>query len=300
MSKPPPDNPELPDDDLVADDDPSLPVREIAEGFDDDWTDGDGEEDEEEFSLDQLSKAYAEVLRSQGSEAGETQDETAVESKPVDQSSPSEPASAADESTAGPPAERDFDASDLAAADNAGCPISPASIVEAILFVGAPKDVKLNSRKVAAVLRDVSPKEVTKIVRDLNKRYEKEKAAYRIKSDGGVFEMILAPELIEFQQDFFGRNKQVRLSQASIDVMAIVAYNQPVTKEQVDKIRLKPSGSILAQLVRRELLYIEPGETDPKVKYYSTTDRFLDLFQLEEIADLPQSHDISDIEELAD
>jgi segregation and condensation protein B len=82
--------------------------------------------------------------------------------------------------------------------------------------------------------------------------------------------------------------------------MAVVAYNQPTTREQVEKIRGKPSGSVLAQLVRRELLLIESGETNANVKYYSTTDRFLDLFNLDEITDLPQSHEVSDIEELAD
>ena len=92
----------------------------------------------------------------------------------------------------------------------------------------------------------------------------------------------------------------MRLSQSVIDVLAVVAYNQPVTRDQVDKIRGRSSGSVLNQLVRRELLSIEPGKTDPKVRYYSTTDRFLDLFHLEEIADLPQSHEVSDIEELAD
>ena len=241
--------------------------------------------DDEEFSLDQLSQAYAEVLKKRRDDGVEQ---------------PSDPADEADDEDelAPPPESPETESSE--ADDNAGCPISPESIIESILFVGAPKDVKLNSRKIAAILRDVSPKEVTKLVRELNDKYEKEDAAYRIKSDGGVFKMLLDPKLIDFQQDFFGRNRQARLSQAAIDVMAVVAYNQPVTRNQVDKIRSKPSGSVLAQLVRRHLLIIEPGETDPKVKYYSTTDRFLDLFQLEEIADLPQSHDVSDIEELAD
>jgi segregation and condensation protein B len=112
--------------------------------------------------------------------------------------------------------------------------------------------------------------------------------------------MVLDPKLVDFQKEFFGRNRQIRLSQAAIDVMAIVAYNQPVTREQVDKIRARPSGSVLNQLVRRQLLFVEPGETDSKIKYFATTDRFLDLFQLEEIADLPQSHDVSDMDELAD
>ena len=233
-------------------------------------------DDGEEFSLDQLSQAYAEVLRTRNGDAG-------VEDEPAES-----------------PVEEVEEVDDPKANDDAACPISPESIIESILFVGAPKGVKLNSRKVASVLRDVSPKEVTKIVRELNERYEKEDTAYRIESDGGVFKMILNPKLLDFQQDFFGRNKKVRLSQTAIDVMAVVAYNQPATRDQIEKIRRKSCGSVLSQLVKRELLSIQPGETNSTVKYYSTTDRFLDLFGLEEIADLPQSHEVSDIEELAD
>lgn len=242
--------------------------------------------EDEEFSLDQLSQAYATVLKNQ------------IDPEQSDQDNVKSPDSVANAS--------DVDSSDAVESeavetDNDGmCPVSPETIIESILFVGAPQGVKLTSRKVAAVLRDVSPKEVTTIVRQLNARYEKENTAYRIESEGGVFRMVLDPALNDFQQEFFGRNRQFRLSQASIDVMAIVAYNQPTTREQVEKTRGKPSGSILSQLVRRQLLLVEPGETNPKVRYFSTTDRFLGLFGLSEIEDLPQSHEISDIDDLVD
>ena len=236
-------------------------------------------ENDAEFSLNQLSKAYAEVIEAQ----------TGVKH------------------TVGLPDQSETSDSELQDAvaddsldDNAGCPISPESIVESILFVGAPRDVKLNSRKIAAVLRDVSPKEVTKIVSELNRRYEKENAAYRIKVDGGVFEMVLDPKLNDFQQEFFGRNREVRLSQAAIEVMAVVAYNQPITREQVEVLRAKPSGGVLKQLLKRQLLEETRDEKNPKVTYYCTAERFLDLFELEELADLPQSHDMADIADLSD
>ena len=134
---------------------------------------GPDDDDGVEFSLNQLSEAYAEVIEAQTGvkhtvgvpEESESSDDNTADAK-----------------------------SSSAVDDNAGCPISPESIVESILFVGAPRDVKLNSRKIAAALRDVSPKEVTKIVAELNRRYEKENAAYRIKADGGVFEMVLDPK----------------------------------------------------------------------------------------------------------
>ena len=93
----------------------------------------------------------------------------------------------------------------------------------------------------------------------------------------------------------------MKLSQPAIDVMAVVAYNQPLTREQVEKIRAKPSGNILAQLVRRDLLYIVPDEgSSAKTRRYATTDKFLDFFNLDEISDLPQSHEVSEFDEFSD
>jgi segregation and condensation protein B len=249
------------------------------------------EDEEEDFSLDQLSRAYARVLNPESEDSVDLESGENALVRP-DRRAPKETDEIEAEQAASDGDEVD---------DDAACPISPESIIEAILFVGSPKDVKLTSRKIAAVLRDVSPKEVTKIAKKINSRYEQENAAYRISSDKGALKMVLDNSLNEFQQEFFGRNKQVRLSQAAIDVMAVVAYNQPLTREQVDKIRAKPSGSILAQLVRRNLLYFVPDKgATAKTRCYGTTDKFLDFFNLEEIADLPQSHEVSDIDELAD
>jgi segregation and condensation protein B len=266
-----------PEDEENTEDDAALTPDEDSEESSPDEDDDDFD-DEPEFSLTQLSEAYAEVIEAQTGKR-----------PTVDVPAEADNAAESDETESNQ--END---------DNSGCQISPESIIESILFVGAPRDVKLNSRKIAAVLRDVSPKEVTKIVRELNAKYEKENTAYRIKSDGGVFDLVLAKDLLEFQQEYFGRNRQVRLTQAAIEVMAVVAYNQPITRDQVDKLRNKPSGSVLNQLIKRQLITVEPGTENPKVKYYSTTDRFLDFFQLDCVADLPQSHDVSDIAELAD
>ena len=237
--------------------------------------------DGDEFTLETLSEAYADVMRSEGSESDASDDEA------------SEADSADDEETAG---------SSLGANENddAACPISPESIVESILFVGAPSDVKLTSRKIASVLRDVSPKEVAQIVKKLNARYTEQDAAWRIASDDGNYRMVLDASLEPFRDEFFGRNREVKLNQSAIDVLAVVAYHQPATVQEIDKIRGKKSGSVLSQLVKRQLLVREPSDETPARKEYRTTDRFLDLFGLTEIEDLPQSHEVADIEELVD
>ncbi len=80
--------------------------------------------------------------------------------------------------------------------------------------------------------------------------------------------------------------------QAAIEVLSIVAYNQPVTTDAVNRLRAAQSGAILSQLTRRQLLRVERFDDRPRVANYSTTDRFLSLFGLESLSDLPRSEDI--------
>ena len=112
--------------------------------------------------------------------------------------------------------------------------------------------------------------------------------------------MVLDDSLNAFRDDFYGRNREIKLNQSSNDVLAVVAYHQPATRDQIDSIRGKSSGSILNQLVKRELLVQEKTNETPVTKQYRTTDRFLDLFGLTEIEDLPQSHEVADIEDFVD
>ncbi len=265
---------------------------------------GDDQEQDDEFSLDQLSAAYAQVLKEQGRAVGSLPEDNGPRERVEtdDQASPDRPGSRPASTVEGDPESEYQEAPslDADADDDLACAISPISILEAILFVGGPKEVKLTSRKIAAFLRDVSPKEISQLVKQLNQTYEKEKRAYRIVNDNQALRMELHPDMIPVQNYILGRHRATRLTQQAIDVLAIVAYNQPIPRERVDQIRAKPSSSILNQMVRRDLLQVEVSITKPAQRLFRTTDRFLDLFGLESVDDLPQSHDVSDIEELAD
>jgi segregation and condensation protein B len=74
--------------------------------------------------------------------------------------------------------------------------------------------------------------------------------------------------------------------------LAIVAYNEPVTAEQVTRMRGTPSGPVLAQLVRRELLRIERRADRPQAASYLTAPRFLQVFSLSSLQDLPRSREV--------
>jgi len=178
-----------------------------------------------------------------------------------------------------------------AANADAACEISPRTILEAMLFVGHPENQSLTSEKVASLMRGVRAQEIDELVVELNRSYDEEGCPYRIESVGAGYRLVLRDEFHSLRDVFYGRVKAAKLSQAAVDVLAIVAYKQPLTREEVDAMRGRPSGSLLAQLVRRQLLRLERPHDKPRTPRFCTTDRFLQLFGLESLRDLPSTPD---------
>jgi segregation and condensation protein B len=125
----------------------------------------------------------------------------------------------------------------------------------------------------------------------LNHGYEVRGAPYRIVGEGDGYRLTLCPEFRQLRDRFYGRIREARLSQASVDVLALVAYQQPITGEKISRLRGKPSNHILSHLVRRGLLRIERPDPKKRTPHYHTTDRFLKLFNLQSLDDLPRSED---------
>lgn len=173
-------------------------------------------------------------------------------------------------------------------ADESNCELGPRSILEALLFVGTPENQPLSSTQLAGLMRGVSVDEVDALIAELNAGYRAANCPYRIESVGEGYRMTLAEVWLPMREALFGRVRPARLSPAAIDVLSIVAYNQPATGEQVEKLRGTPSGAILGQLVRRQFLRIERNQDKPRVTHYHTTDRFLTLLGLESLEDLPK------------
>ena len=170
--------------------------------------------------------------------------------------------------------------------------VTPLSILESMLFVGNPENEPLKSKQVAALLRGVSPREIDELVKQLNERYADRGCPYQVDSVGGGYLMRLRPEFSQFRDKFYGRIREARLSQQAIDVLAIVAYRPGATRVEIDDLRGRNSGSILSQLVRRRLLRVERTGEKPRKPSYFPTDRFLGLFGLENLDELPQSQEL--------
>jgi segregation and condensation protein B len=171
-------------------------------------------------------------------------------------------------------------------------PPTPLGILEAMLFVGHPRNEPLTAQQAASVMRGVEPDEIHELVGRLNRRYDKQGCPYRIESEGAGYRLALRPEFHPLRDKFYGRVKAARLSQAAIECLALVSYNQPLEREEIDAARGVASAHVLAQLVRRRLLRIERTQTVPRKTLYYTTRRFLTLLGLEKLDDLPQAVDL--------
>jgi segregation and condensation protein B len=237
-------------------DDSELPDADLS----DDLTDDQG------ISLEELSESFAQLI-------GEDKPPPATDTE-------SDVESSAD----------DADETELSLDDQ--CPTTPKTILEAMLFVGHPSNEPLTSRMAASLVRGVSPTEIDELVRELNEDYEATMAPYRVVSAGAGYRLALLSKFEGLRERFYGRIRQTRLSQSAIDILALVAYNQPISKDRVNELRQKPSGAILTQLVRRQLLEIERVDTKPRQTLYRTTPRFLELFGIETLEDLPRSQEM--------
>ena len=231
----------------------------------------------EDASLSQLGAAFSEMLGKGQSNA-------------ADRVSDSPGADASTER----PALIDSPDPDISVAEtpmNDGDPI-PLRIIEAMLFVGHPENTSLGKEQIARAIHGIKPDEVDDLVAELSTEYREGNAPYEIIYDDGGYRMVLREEFERIRSRFYGPTREAKLSQAAVEVLALVAYNQPTTSEKISKLRGHPSGSILSQLVRRQLLRFEKPEKKPRTPVYRTTPRFLKLFGLASLEELPENEEL--------
>lgn len=162
-------------------------------------------------------------------------------------------------------------------------------IIEALLFVGG---APLTAARAAEAVRGLTAEEFREIVDGLNRDYRQQGRPYRIQPRGEGWELVLQGRYRHVLDRLYGSTREARLSPAAQDVLALVAYRQPITRQEVDALRGIESGSVLRQLVRLGLIAVQRGEADQREVAYGTTSRFLTLFQLRSLDDLPRTQDL--------
>jgi segregation and condensation protein B len=172
-------------------------------------------------------------------------------------------------------------------------PPDPVRIIEALLFVGGPP---LNAIRAGEIIRGLSQPQFLQAIDTLNRAYRNQGRPYAIVPQGQGHVLTLRPRYRGVIEKLYGGIREARLSTVALDVLSLVAYRQPASKQEIDSLRGAESGPLLRQLVRRGLIMVvQRAEAGTREVFYGTTQRFLELFGLRSLDDLPRTQDLQQI-----
>lgn len=170
--------------------------------------------------------------------------------------------------------------------------VSPVQVIEAALFVGGGP---LTARKICGLVRgSFDTAFVEQTLDELNEAYLAQGRPYEIRLGEGGYRLELRPEYDRLRHRVYGSGpREVRLAQDVLEVLALVAYRQPISQKEIETHGKDNAGNLLRQLLRRELISFERGPGGRKDLQYQTTPRFLSVFGLASLEDLPQAEDLA-------
>ncbi len=179
----------------------------------------------------------------------------------------------------------------LAADDDEERPITTREVVEALLFVGGEP---LPTKKILDLVGgSLKTEQLENILAEMNATYLNEGRPYEVRLQTGGYVLSLREEFESVRSRAFGQGpKEVKLAQDALEVLALVAYQQPATREALEEMGRPNLSPILRQLLRRQLICLERHEGEAEAQY-RTTPRFLSLFGLQSLDDLPQAGDFN-------
>ena len=165
-----------------------------------------------------------------------------------------------------------------------------AASVEAILLAS---NSPLTAAKICDVTQTTSQATVRKTIEQLNTRYRQQGAAFQIKAIAGGFQMQTLPQFDGVLSRLVQTRKDSRLSQAAIEALAIIAYRQPILRADIEAIRGVACGEVLRGLIEKQLIKIVGrAEILGRPMLYGTTRRFLEVFGLAGLDDLPNVEEL--------
>ena len=159
------------------------------------------------------------------------------------------------------------------------------SALETMMFIwGEPLDVKD-----AAEVLEADKKDIRELFRELQAEYEQEGRGIRIREVDDAFGFVTLAENDMFLKKLCTPVRVRRLSQAALEVLAIIAYRQPVTRSEIDSIRGIKSERVIDGLIDKGLVEISGrSEGVGRPLIYATTKEFLKKFGFSSLKDLPE------------
>jgi segregation and condensation protein B len=165
-------------------------------------------------------------------------------------------------------------------------------IVEA-LIVSAGEPV--SAARLAEIVPGLDAADVAGIVAELRGEYEAQGRALEIWEVAGGYQLRTGASVAPYLR-LLHRERAVRLTKAALETLAVVAYRQPVTRSEIEHVRGVDAGPVLKSLVERKLVRIAGHREVPgRPLVYATTKRFLELFGLPKLDDLPTLREVEEL-----
>lgn len=159
------------------------------------------------------------------------------------------------------------------------------SIIEGLLFISGDEGLEL--KQIAEVL-DLMQNEVLALLEEMKREYQAQNRGLQIIEVAGTYQLATKPEHAPYFEKLASSPTQSTLSQAALETLAIIAYQQPITRSEVEEIRGVKSEKALNTLLSKSLIK-EVGRKEGAGRpiLYGTTKEFLDYFGLNSLDDLP-------------
>jgi segregation and condensation protein B len=166
-------------------------------------------------------------------------------------------------------------------------------ILEALIFAS---DTPLTVDKIKQTMENVSKKEIDEAIGELQNEYQEQNRSFQIKEVANGYQFRTQPAFSPWLKKL-KKTKPFRLAQPTLETLAIIAYRQPITKMEVEKIRGVDSGGVMKTLLEKKLITIAGKKDVPgKPFLFATTKTFLEVFGLENLSSLPTLKDIEDLD----
>jgi len=167
------------------------------------------------------------------------------------------------------------------------------AIIEAIIFAS---EFPISIDKIREVLHDVEKDVITRILQDLIKEYQERRGGFFLQEVAGWLQFRTRADLSYWINKLM-KGKPAILSHAAMETLAVVAYKQPVVKAEIDRIRGVDVGSSLKGLLEKKLVRIMGRKDVPgKPIMYGTTKKFLEVFNLKDLSELPTLKELKDLQ----
>jgi len=165
-------------------------------------------------------------------------------------------------------------------------------IVEA-LILASPEP--LSAKRLGDIVPGLKTASARELVAELTKEYAEQGRGFEIWEVAGGYQLRTRPDLSGYVRELH-RERALRLSRAALETLSVVAYKQPVTRAEVEQVRGVDVGAVIRSLVERKLIKIAGHREVPgRPIVYATARRFLEVFGLGNLEDLPTLREIDEL-----